>query len=611
MPEGKSRFVLICQQAFACAVVAAVGVSAAGVVELEIVSPDRHAPVQALGSSSVSLVSSAPVKPTVRTVPLAGGTAAGSRLPSKSGTSSTDAQRIRVVSGTEPVTGFATVGVTWADGEDIDAEQVLIELRTRTDGVWSEWQQMHDDSDHAPDPGTEGEVKGGTDATVVGDVDDVQVRATSDSGTTPQELALAIVDPGEDVAPTEEAPAIDTGDLGEGDSTDGTTGTPTATRSGDVATLTANGMATAPKPQIFSRAQWGADERLRDPGSLHYGEIDAGFVHHTVNANSYTKDQVPSIMRGIYAYHTQSRGWSDIGYNFLVDRFGQIWEGRYGGVDRPVVGAHTLGYNEESFAMSAIGNFEEVQPSEAMIQAYAELFAWKLSLAGIAADDMKQWVDSRYFAAINGHRDADSTACPGKYLYAKIPEIRKRAAAIQQGSETTEPPPPPPPAGPGAPLDADISGSSWPDLVVRDSTTDHAVVIRTQGQFAFEPGATAGEKWSDRDLVVAAGDLDGDGVADLVARKGATAESTLYLGTTDGGGSVDRRHLRPLREPRPARRSGRLRRGRRQRPRGPPGGHRRAAALPRTRRRHVRTGRPARYGLERLRPDHRRRRLRR
>ena len=93
-----------------------------------------------------------------------------------------------------------------------------------------------------------------------------------------------------------------------------------------------------------------------------YGTVKAGFIHHTVNANNYTAAQVPALLRGIYAYHTQSRGWRDIGYNYLVDRFGRIWEGRYGGVDRAVVGAHTLGYNEYSFAMSAIGNFDIAQP---------------------------------------------------------------------------------------------------------------------------------------------------------------------------------------------------------------------------------------------------------
>ena len=115
-------------------------------------------------------------------------------------------------------------------------------------------------------------------------------------------------------------------------------------------------------PQIYSRADWGADERMRDC-CVEYGEVHAGFVHHTVNANDYTRREVPAILRGIYAYHTQSRGWRDIGYNFLIDRFGRIWEGRYGGITMPVVGAHTLDYNENSFAASAIGNYETAQPS--------------------------------------------------------------------------------------------------------------------------------------------------------------------------------------------------------------------------------------------------------
>ena len=156
---------------------------------------------------------------------------------------------------------------------------------------------------------------------------------------------------------------------------------------------------------------------------------------------------MPGIIRGIYAYHTQSKGWSDIGYNFLVDRFGRIWEGRYGGVDRPVVGAHTLGYNDYAFAMSAIGNYEIAQPSDAMVQAYGALFAWKLSLHGVDASSTRQRVGPDTFQAINGHRDAGQTACPGRVPLRQAPAdppARRRrpeaAGAVVSSSPTSRPP---------------------------------------------------------------------------------------------------------------------------------------------------------------------------
>ncbi len=224
-------------------------------------------------------------------------------------------------------------------------------------------------------------------------------------------------------------------------------------------------------PTIFSRAQWGADDSMRDASSLRYYEVHAGFVHHTVNANDYSEADVPAIIRSIYAYHTKSRGWSDIGYNFLVDRFGRVWEGRYGGVDRPVVGAHTLGYNDYSFAMSAIGNFELVQPSDAVLQAYGAVFAWKLSLHGVSAASTAQAVGKKTFQAINGHRDAASTACPGKYLYAQLPTIRSYAAAGQVGWAGRE-------------LESNLVGSPHPDLVVRRASDKRIFVIPTQGSGA-------------------------------------------------------------------------------------------------------------------------------
>jgi hypothetical protein len=200
----------------------------------------------------------------------------------------------------------------------------------------------------------------------------------------------------------------------------------------------------APRPRIRTRRAWGANERLRS-GRPSYGTVRAGFVHHTVNANGYRRAQVPAIIRGIYAFHTQSNGWSDIGYNFLVDRFGRIWQGRFGDLRRNVIGAHTLGYNHVSFAMSAIGNFETARPSAPMLRAYGRLMGWRLGKYGINAGAMRRRLEGRTFRAISGHRDAGSTACPGIRLYRQIRTIRRLAVRWQQNGTTTAPAPTAPP----------------------------------------------------------------------------------------------------------------------------------------------------------------------
>ena len=525
---GRSRFVLLSQQTFAFAVVGAVTFSAAGVVQLEIVAPPHGSGAVRAGGDApgVSLVSSAPVTPTVRTVPFGGLSAqlGGERAGAHRATGEDGAQRITAISPPVRATGYATVGVTWAAGTALDEEDITVSVRTKADGAWSSWQEMHYDAHHQPDAGSEEAVRAaapGTDAVVVGDVEDVQVRTATTADEAPAGLSLALVDPGEDVAPTYEEPAIDTGDVAGSVPVSGATAAEGGDPAAELSAAVTRGGAVAPEPTIYSRAQWGANESLRS-GSPSYGEVHAGFVHHTVNANSYAKQDVPSILRGIYAYHTQSRGWSDVGYNFLVDRFGRVWEGRYGGVARPVVGAHTLGYNESSFAMSAIGNFDVTRPSDAMVSAYARLFAWKLSLHGIAADDTSQQVSGRTFQAVNGHRDAGSTACPGRYLYERIPEVRRQAARLQRPARAED-------------RDADLSGGPWPDLVVRDAATKHAVVIRTAGQLAFRRSVVAAQDWDRQDLVVAAGDLDGDRTADLLARDAATGRTSLHPGDGDGG----------------------------------------------------------------------------
>ncbi|NUR08883.1 MAG: hypothetical protein HOQ45_18000 [Nocardioidaceae bacterium] len=439
---------------------------------------------------------------------------------------------LTVLSPPQPVRGLATVGVTWAPRADLSDGAIAVSVRTKQDGVWGGWQKVPYHEEEGPDASSsEGEAgRPGTDPIYVGAVDDVQVKAVTDSGFAPEGMRLSLIDPGTERSPEVEKPAIDTGNLdlsaAEGPLTPGADPNPEqpATDDGvvgaDDATLLAGSSATA-KPTIFSRAQWGADERMRDKGSLHYGEVHAGFVHHTVNANSYTRSQVPAILRGIYAYHTQSRGWSDIGYNYLVDRFGRIWEGRYGGVARPVVGAHTLGYNDDAFAASAIGNFEVARPPAAVIAAYARLFAWKLSLHGISATGTHQWVTKRYLRAINGHRDVGQTACPGKYLYAQIPSIRSRARALQKSFA-------------GRKRTTNIAGTPWPDLVVRDRATKKAYTLRTGGQVRFAGGTTAADGLSGADFVVPIGDANGDHRADLLVRDRASKVVTIRRGDAAG-----------------------------------------------------------------------------
>ncbi len=162
-------------------------------------------------------------------------------------------------------------------------------------------------------------------------------------------------------------------------------------------------------------------------------------IHHTATGNDYRRKDVPGILRGIYRYHTHTLRWSDIGYNFLVDRFGRAWVGRAGGASRPVQGAHTLGFNSTSTGISVIGNFEDKEPSRSVVTTLVHLAAWKLDRYHRKPDatvvvfshgsDLFAKGERVRLPAIDGHRDTNATACPGELLYDLLPKIRGRAAA--------------------------------------------------------------------------------------------------------------------------------------------------------------------------------------
>ncbi len=565
MRFSRDRYITVCQQFLATATVLAVGVSAAGVMTLQIVAPEvagqksvQESAGEPTGPADEALVATKPVTPKVRSVKVAPVAPAARKAPKGTGS---EKRSLAALSKPTKVEGYATVGVTWKPGAEVAEDEITVQVRTKKDGTWSDWTTAEYHDEHGPDAGSaEAAAAGrpGTDAVVIGDVDEVQMRAETTDGTAPEDLELAVIDPGTS-AVVEDTAAIDTSELPEtsSGSTEGTEGARSAATHGDgaAADLELVAMKTAPKPWIFSRGQWGANESLRDASSLRYGTVKAGFIHHTVNANDYSTSQVPALLRGIYAYHTQSRGWSDIGYNFLVDRFGRIWEGRYGGVSRAVVGAHTLGYNEYAFAMSAIGDFDRVEPPQVMLDAYAKLFAWKLSLHNVKASATRVYVKDRYLPAINGHRDVGQTACPGRYLYAKVGAVRSAAQTIQDGVQLTGDPVKwpilpapdgvvPPTTAPKAavaqpestlPVRRNLAGSGFSDMVVK-SPTGVIKVVPTEGTLNYRRPIVSSGDWSRMTLIAGIGDVTGDGKSDVLAR----ALRTAWIFRGDGRGHVSR-----------------------------------------------------------------------
>ncbi|ARP69880.1 MULTISPECIES: peptidoglycan recognition protein family protein [Streptomyces] len=200
----------------------------------------------------------------------------------------------------------------------------------------------------------------------------------------------------------------------------------------------------APRPPIVPRSAWldRATGRSQPP-PRYDDEVVAVFLHHTDSPNGYDCAEVPRIIRDLYAGQTRTRHWDDIGYNFLVDRCGTIYEGRAGGVDRSVTGAHTQGFNHRTTGIAAIGTFTAgVRVPRAMTDAIAALAAWKLGLADVDPRGRARLVSSnslsRYRAgstatlpAVAGHNDAYMTSCPGAALTARLPDIRQAAARLQ------------------------------------------------------------------------------------------------------------------------------------------------------------------------------------
>jgi hypothetical protein len=235
-------------------------------------------------------------------------------------------------------------------------------------------------------------------------------------------------------------------------------------------------------PPIVPREAWGAEQCGPPRAAPSYGSVQAAFVHHTVDANEYAPQDSAAIVLAICRYHRVTKGWRDIGYNFLVDRYGVIFEGRAGGVEQPVIGAQAQGYNGASTGVANIGTFGALAQTPQAVEATARLLAWKLSLHGVPVQGQVTissggGASNRYaagtpvtFERISGHRDADSTSCPGDALYGQLAQIRARAAEL-------------------APALAPSAAAGAVTLDAADTTLDYPQAAQLSGRAADDAGA--------------------------------------------------------------------------------------------------------------------------
>ncbi len=319
---------------------------------------------------------------------------------------------------------FGLVGI--ASDTPLDPDSRVL-VRVREDGVWTEWTPLSVHDDHGPDPDSAeaSRARFGTDPLLTGDADGVQVRIDTPDGVKPTHPSVVLLDSpvtDEDA----ELPMPDESTL------------PVST----VAAATVG----APMPPIITRAMWGADESKRSGSTKYAGTIKAAFIHHTASTNNYTPEEAAKQVRNLYQWFTKGLNYSDMAYNFLIDRFGRLYEGRGGGMDQAVVGGHTAGFNVDTFAVSAIGDFRSFRPDAvdqaAINESLASLIAWKLSLfqrdpngttvltsdSGAGTSKYKPGQQATALV-VGGHGDIGSTSCPGAVLRSQIPTIRAMAAS--------------------------------------------------------------------------------------------------------------------------------------------------------------------------------------
>lgn len=291
---------------------------------------------------------------------------------------------------------FCSLAVRW-DGPVADAR-----VRVRRGGAWSEWMDLHIDPDEAPDPG---------------EAPDTGRRLSRPLWTGRADAAELSVPDG--------VTEVRLDRVVETDRRVVTTGSPMA----DAA------------PGILPRSAWAAKPYNGTPV---YSPLKLAIVHHSVNSNNYTPEQVPALLRSMQAHHQGTNGWSDIAYNFLVDKWGRIWEGRDGGVDRPVIGGHTYGCNTGTVGICYIGDLRSIAMPAAAVNAITSLIKWKFFQVHAVSPYPQTWFapattstngipagELRLHPTVVGHRHLGSTECPASAMPGVVSSIHAAVTNVQ------------------------------------------------------------------------------------------------------------------------------------------------------------------------------------
>ena len=317
---------------------------------------------------------------------------------------------------------IAVLGVTWESSTDAPGR---VEARSLIAGEWTQWQTL-DLAEGADETNT-----AATEPMSVTNVEAVEVIAFRGAAAAIGVLTLHVIDPtGSEPLQNSLGPVAGTAQVA----------TETPVYAGAVAGSNTQDTGPIFGLQINTRRAWGADESIRqDWDRPRDGEVTyrSAVVHHTAHGgpNTYTREQVPGLIRSFYYYHAVTLGWGDIGYQLLVDRFGQVWEGRSGSLQRTLLGAHAKGGNLQTFGIAVIGTWtDEAPPAEAM-DATARAIGWMFDKYHISDPQGSIWVPGsdglgRIVPTISGHREVSITACPGDAFFSRLAELRDSVSKL-------------------------------------------------------------------------------------------------------------------------------------------------------------------------------------